>query len=165
MCDVVVTPMLIVAAASAVIGGGISAYSANQSASAQADIATENARVERMKANYADALGASEAGRARMEGSQAISQQRVELGAGGVDVSSGTSLNVFGTTRALSELDAKQARVNGALEAWGHRTQANVDQVQARVARRNSVLGPLATGFNTLGTVASMGYSGQKGRG
>ena len=60
---------------------------------------------------------------------------------------------------AMSELDAQQARVNGLLDAWGYRMQADTQRAQASVARRNSVLGPLG---GLLGTGASLLSMGRK---
>jgi hypothetical protein len=138
------------------LSGGISAYSQYQSSQFEAAQAGANANLEAIKAGYAEQRGASEAGRLRMEGSQTISAQKVALASSGVDPSSGSALNLFSTTRALSEQDAQTAKSNAAMEAWGHRVDEQNFRVQRRIAKRNSVLGPLSTVLGTAGQIAGL---------
>jgi hypothetical protein len=135
------------------VTAGFKPFTEFQAGQTQADIADANAKAADMRAGYAEQAGGAEAGRVRSEGTKVIGEQRAALAANGVDVSSGSAVNLFSSTRAASELDAQQARVNGALDAWGYRQQADTQRAQAQLARRNSVLGPLG---GLIGTGASL---------
>lgn len=153
MCEPVTISMGVAMAATAV-AGGISAYSQYQSAKFEEEQANANAQTAATSANRAEAVGAAEAGRLRTEGTQVISQQKVALASGGVDTSSGSAMNLFATTRATNELDVQTTRHRAAMEAWGHRVEEGQYRAQAKIARRNSVLGPLATSIGTIGQMA-----------
>ena len=152
MCE----PVMITAMSLAAVSGGISAYSQYQSAKFEEEQAKYNATMAATSANRAEAVGAAEAGRLRTEGTQLISQQKVALAAGGVDTSSGSAVNLFSSTRAMNELDVQTVRHKAAMEAWGHRVEEGQYRAQAKIARRNSVLGPLSTLIGTGGQMAGM---------
>lgn len=147
---------LIVAGVAVAASGAMSAYAQYQAGRFEEDQAKANAQLAEASAASASARGATEAGRLRTEGTELISQQKVALGSNGVVTSSGTALNLFASTRGQVELDAQTARHNAALEAWGHRVEKEQYKAQAKIARRNSVLGPLSTIIGTAGQIAGM---------
>lgn len=153
MCEPVSVSIAMAAMAAST---GISAYSQYKSGQFAAGVADSNAKLSEASAANAEQRGAAEAGRARMEGSQVISQQKVALASSGVDTSSGSALNLFSDTRALSEQDALTAKSNAAMEAWGHRVQKEESKARAKIERRNSVLGPLSTIIGGAGKIAGM---------
>lgn len=150
MCEPITMTALVVGSA------GLQAYSQYTQGQAQAAAADASAATSRAKAVYAEGIGAGEAGAIRQRGAAVIAEQRVAMAGNGVDISTGSAPNLFGSTAAAAELDAQKAKANAALEAWGHRQDAAVSEWQARTARRNSVLGPLGTIMGAGASVAGV---------
>lgn len=144
-------------------GAAISAYSQYEAGQANAKAAEAQAAGERMQAARVEQVGANQAGRVRMAASATASEARTQLAGSGVDVSSGTAPNLFGQSAAAGELDAQTLKQNASLEAWGHRTTAAQFDEQAKVARRNSYLGPLGSALSAGGSIA--GYKANLGSG
>jgi hypothetical protein len=106
--------------------------------------------------------GAGEAGRARTAGTEAVSQNKVALAASGVDVQSGTALDILADTRALSELEVQQIKNNAAREAWGHKVQAQQFEFARKVARKNRQQGLIGSFLGTAAQGASTFAMGKK---
>lgn len=141
----------------------IQGYSQYQAADFEAKQAGANADLSATRAAYAEQRGAAEAGRLRSEGSQLVSEQKVALASSGVDISTGSAPNLFASTRAQSEQDVQTARSNAAMEAWGHRVEEAGYRAQRKIARRNSVLGPLSSVIGGYSNMASQNASLLKG--
>jgi hypothetical protein len=114
------------------IGGlALSAWGGYQEGKAQEDAAKYSAAVDRNNATLKDQqaeqvskIGAIEEERHRRKVQQAIGGQRAALAANGLDLSSGTPLDLVTETAALGEEDALNIRFNAAREAWGFREEA-----------------------------------------
>lgn len=143
------------------VGGGLQAFSQYQEGQASAGQAAYNARVSEMQGKAAVERSQIEQSRLKAEGTKTISEQRAALASSGVALTDETSLNLFSATRAESEADVQNARTQGLMEAWGHRAEAEQYRYQGELAQRRSVLGPLGTGFGTMGQV---GYLMKKAR-
>lgn len=135
----------------AVAGGIISAIGAHEDAEAQEAAAKENARLARLAAADAMQRGTTEAGRARMEGSRVIGEQKALFGASGIDPSVGSPLALMADSRLMSELDAATIQNNAAREAWGLRTQAAQFKREAAAANTR---GKFAVASSILGGVS-----------
>lgn len=116
----------IIMAVGSLLGAGASIVGGIAGANAERDAAKKRQEAAEAQANIAnmsmmDALarGAVEAGRIRSMGSRTIAAQRVAYASTGVDVGQGTVLDVLGSSRAISELDALTAKNNAARAAWG----------------------------------------------
>lgn len=129
--------------------GGLQAYSQYQAgkynaamASAQADMANQSAR---------DALsrGASDANAALQQANKTASSQRVAMAAGGVDVGSGTALDVLADTASAGAFDAAIAKNNAAREAYGYQVQAAMSRAEAKQARRQGNMAAVSTIMTT----------------
>lgn len=120
----------------------------------QQSIANYNANVAEQQALDAQRRGIMEAGERRAQTRQQIGRQRTALAASGVDVSSGSALDIFADTAAYGELDAQTIQSNAMREAYGYRTQSSNQRFQGSVAnqagrnRANSTL--LTTGARTF---------------
>lgn len=147
------SPIYAAAGAQGVSGvlGGQAAYEAAKGDERQ--LAFERDR-ELALATDAINRGAAESGRARAAGSAAVSENKVALASGGVDVQSGTALDILEGTRALSELDVATIRNNARREAWGHKTQADQFEFGRQMSKYNRRMGVAGT---FLGTAANMG--------
>lgn len=83
------------------------------------------ARMAELQATDAERRGLLAAQKARSEGRQVQGAQRAALAAQGVDVASGSALDVQTDTAYQAELDAQTIQSNAWREAYGLRTQAN----------------------------------------
>jgi hypothetical protein len=153
--------MLPVIALGAVFGAKLfGAYSeanaARDQAQEQARSARFNALVARLAAGDVIAQGNTEAGMARMAGSQVIGEQRVAAGASGIDPGTGLPAQLAAQSRVASEMDARTIANNAAREAWGLKVQARNYDTQAKAARKAAGAASwsfLGSSFGAIGSV------------
>lgn len=137
--------------ATALIAGG-ALYTANAINSAgkmNQQIANHNAELSEAQAQDALAIGAVNEQRQRAKTKQLIGSQRANLAAQGIDIETGSALDVQTGTAALGEDDALMIRTNAAREAWGYRAQASNYRFGGEVARttaKQQAVGTLLTG-------------------
>ena len=86
-----------------------------------------------------------------------------DLGASGVDVNSGSALDILSDNAAVAALDAKTIRHNAANEAFGYREQARNQRVNAMMGRNAARYGVTAGEYkkqaaliNAVGSMGSM---------
>jgi hypothetical protein len=115
-----------VAVAAAVIGAGISAYSASAQADAQkkqadyqSKVAANNAKIAAWQRSESLQRGEAEAQAAMREQAALVGRQRAALAANGVDVTEGSALDLIASTRFLGQMDVNTIQANAAREAWG----------------------------------------------
>jgi hypothetical protein len=151
------------------LGGVTGALGAIQQGKAQAASARFNAAVAGINAQQAErnAQMASEAGMA--QAAMRERQTRAEVGqlkanqaASGIDVNSGSALDVRSSAAELGELDALTVRSNATKEAYGYSTQANSfrneaglenaeaenDETAGNVGAASTLLGAAGSGFD-----------------
>lgn len=103
----------------------------------QANVYRQNAAIADMQGADAITRGAEEERRFRQGTKQIVGASRAALAAQGVDVNSGSALDVQASEMALGELDALTIRNNAAREAWGYQ----VDALNSRQAAKMAQLG------------------------
>lgn len=120
-----------VAIVGAVVGGLFSAYSAIQQGQAaqaaaqyQAQVAANNAKIAQQNANYARQVAAVKSGQVDQKTAALVASTRAAQAANGLDVNSGTDLDVQASTYAIGRMDAENVRLAGEREAYGYETQA-----------------------------------------
>lgn len=156
MCE----PLTIAAAATAVVAGGVSAYSQYQQGRYAGRVADQNAEIAEGEAARALQRGAQAAGVKRMETSLEVGEARARAGATeGIDLTSESSLDAIADARMMSELDAQTISSNAALEAWGYKVQATGQRAQARGARYAGKMGAATTLIGAASQAASIGMS------
>ena len=142
------------AAAVALIGTAMSAYSSYQQGQAQqrqsefqekvsqrnAQIAEQNAQMAEEEGRQAKRIGYENAVRKRQEAAQIIGSQRAAFGASGAQVDQGAALDLSLDTAEKGELDAFQLQQQGLdtdynkrIEAWNFREQGTGQQLQGRL--------------------------------
>lgn len=163
--------LLTLAGASTAISAGSSLKAGNAAkragqaqrrvAESQADLADFNAQVADLQAADAIARGAEDEGRFRQGVRALIGSQRAAIGASGVDVNYGSSVDVQADAAFLGELDALTIRTNAAREAWGYKVQAADLRRRAQIARQEGVNleaagreAQAASRFQAAGTIA-----------
>ncbi len=127
----------------------------------QKSIANINARFSKLNAQDAIKRGGKEAEQLKKQAKQLIGTQRVNLAAQGIDVESGSALDVQTDTAELAEIDAMTIRNNAWKEAWGYRVQAMNETFSGKYAQ----LSAQNKSRNTLlagGLQAAQMFSGRK---
>lgn len=162
-----------VSLATTVIGGVMSAQAQQTEAAQQASqsyYAAAVARNNQIAANYAaqDAIqrGKIDRAKAAIATRQRIGAQRAALAAAGVDVNSGSPLDLQSETARLGEHDELVALNNAQREALGFTTQANnfggevgLHSASASNALASGKTAATATLIGTAGSVASKWYN------
>jgi hypothetical protein len=130
----------------------------------QSQIAGNNATIAGWQAQDALARGEREASRVRMRGNQMKGRQRAALAASGVDLGTGSALEILTDTDFFTDVDASTIKDNAAREAWAIRNQAaNFNYESELLGLRSDRENPwMAAGTSLLtsaGKVAGSWYS------
>ena len=158
MCDPTgITPSLIMMAVSAAMTAA-SQYqqqkSANKQAEFRARVADQNAKTKRKLANYAIEKGRLEEQRQRVKTARLKGTQRAGYALAGVEMDTGSPLDMLEDTAALGEIDALNVRHGAALDAWQHEVGAS-DALTQSTLYRSSKASPLTQSLPTLLSGAS----------
>lgn len=131
-------------------------------------IARSNERLSEMSAIDALKQGDLAAGKIRRDASRVRGAQKVNLAAQGIDINSGSAVDLQTETETMSQYDIDTAKNNAWRAAWGYRVQANNFEGQARMAEIGGKYGARATvltaGIQAAGYAAQAGYQYQKGQ-
>jgi len=137
--------------------GGVQAYGQIQQGNYEAKVENQNAQFLEGAAGVAQQRGGNAAGLRRMKGSQDIGEARASAGASGLDVGSGSVVDMIADSRMLSELDAQTETNNAAREAWGYKVQATEARARAKLAKTKSRYNAAATLLGGLGSTVEQG--------
>ncbi len=138
----------------------IQAVSQIAQSQAQARAARANRRFAEMSATDVEARGREEVTAFERQLSQLQGSQRVAGAAQGLDLTQGTMAEIARQTQAIGAEDVRRLQENVRREAWGIRTQANINY-RAGMAQAQ------ATGLAAVGTLvgaAGSGWEWYKGR-
>lgn len=158
---------------SAVIGGIGAIQQSQASASAagfNAKVAAQNAQIATQNANYSGAEGEQNIAASGAKTRAQIGATIANQGASGVDVNSGSAVNVRESEAKLGMLNALNIRSQAARQAYGYETQASGFEGQSRLDRseqsNDKVSGYLNAGATVLGGAGSAAkYSGYLSKG
>lgn len=143
-------------------GGIISGIGAQQQAQAQANAANYNAAVARNAAVFAQQQGEVNAQANDRKTAAMIGRQRAVYAAGGLDVNSGSPLDIQSDTAQFGRLNSLTIRNNAARQAYGYEANANLDEASAsnyESAGNTALIGSL---IGTAGSVGSKWSSYQQ---
>lgn len=162
MCEP--TTLAIASLVAAGAGAATSAYGSIQQGraqSAQADyqsaVGRNNAIIAEQQARDAEERGAAAETAQRRQTAQLAGHQRAAMAANGVDLSSGSPLDILGDTAQFGELDALTVRSNAAREAYGFRNQGaqfTADAGAAKLAGKNAKSASYISAGSTILTSA-----------
>lgn len=148
MCN----PVLVMGATLA--AGAFSAYSQYQTGKYNSAVANNNATISERAAVDAEERGQIEADEHREKVDRLIAQQKAGISASGVEINSGSALDLMVGTREIGELDALRIENNAQREAYGYRTQGMNYQAQAQLDRYAGNTGAIGTLLDTAATGA-----------
>ena len=165
-------------AAAAVLGGVQAALTYNEASQqaksmrAQADymksMAEVNSMFAQMQADDAISRGDEQARQIGQKAKQTIGAQRAGYAAQGIEVDTGSALEVQQDTAALSKMDELRIRNNAWREAWGYKIDNALATSEGRVRSVGLQAGAkstLMTGGIQAATQFGKGIADYKGRG
>lgn len=158
-----------VSMATAVAGTAVGVYGSIQQGNAAKASAEYQAAVDRNNQQVAewqtkDALdrGKEAERQQRLKVQSALGSQRAAMAANGVDLSSGSPLDILGDTTMYGEMDALTIRSNAEREAYGYRVQsqnfasnAQLSQMRGSSAQTAGMIGAGSTLLTGAGQVAN----------
>lgn len=160
------------ASVATIAGAGIGAAGAimngqSQAASAKynSEVAQNNATIATQNAQYAGAEGEAQAGAKEQQTRSQIGAITAAQGANGVDIGSGSNLDVKSSAEQLGQLDAINIRANAARQAYGYQTQATNEEAQSSLDKYEAEEAPVAGDISAGGSLlsgagaAGLGYS------
>lgn len=158
----------IATAASAVGGvvGAVGAYQQSQAASNaakyNAQVSTQNATLAQRNASISAQSGEAQVGMQQQKTRATLGAIKANQAASGLDVNSGSAVDVRSSASELGELDALTVRSNAMREAFGYRTQSTnykaqstLDQYQAENADTAGIIGAGSTFLGGVSSAAS----------
>lgn len=155
MCEP--TTLAISAMALTAVSTGAAAYGNYQAGQYTSKVESQNARMFRQSALDAVSRGSVEASKAAMKGSAVIGTARAVAGGSGVDVQSGSVVDVLSTTRAMSKWDEETIKQNAIREALGYKLQ-EVNALAKSKAAGNTGVATAATILGGASQMAAIGY-------
>jgi len=133
----------------------------------QAGVAELNRKIALQNADYAQAVGETDAVRYGMQAAHRMGAIRAGIGASGIDIGSGSKAAVQDSQQFVTTMDLAQIRSNAARKAYGFDVEATQDAAQAglytaaaadaKSAGEIKALGSLVSG---VGSVADKWYQG-----
>jgi len=148
------------------VGGTIwNAVQTHRAGKKQDEQAQFNAAIAEEQATDAIARGKEEEDRYRAQVRSRIGTTRAAFASQGVDVGSGSAVDVQADQAYLGELDALQIRNNAAREAWGYRVEATNYRDAGRNARsaaKSQIIGSILGTGTSLLEAQTFGRSGSR---
>lgn len=138
---------------STLLGGGISAMGQMASANYQSQVAQNNATIAQRNADYAINAGNVQAEQQDMKTKAMIGEQIAGQGANGLDVNSGSNLNVRQSQAELGRLDTLNILQKAQLKSSSLEADAMNFRAQGQLAESRGAFGAAGS---ILGTAASV---------
>ena len=144
------------AIAASLAGAGISAYSMYQQGQAQEAMGKYNAKVAENQATAEADVAQENAKRQREMNRRQLSAIRAKMAGSGVSQSQGSSLDVLGSAASELELQTLDLFREGEAKQISYRNQAGMDRWQGKQAAQAGTIGAIGS---LIGGVASTGQS------
>jgi hypothetical protein len=156
------------ALAAGIAGAGISAAGAVEQGQATANaanynaqVASNNATIATQNAAYATSAGQTQAATKSLQGAAAGGRIKAAQAASGIDVNSGSAVNVQQSQRETSKLDTETVLNNAELKAYGYRSNATGFQAQSGLETAEAEQAPIGADIGAagglLGSASSLG--------
>lgn len=162
------SPLAIGSLGLSVVGAGISAFGANKTAQANSDaaiyqsqVAANNKKIADQNAAYAITSGRSQAFANDLKTDQTLGTQKAVQAANGLDVNSGTNVNVRQSTEEMGRLDTLTIMNNAMKQAGGFLAQGANFQAESDLdkmkAKTSETTGDIGVATSLLGGASSFG--------
>jgi hypothetical protein len=142
-------------AAGAVYGGLATA----NAASYQAQVAKVNQQIANQNAQYAIEAGTAKTAQVGEQAAQRAGMVKASLAANGVDVNTGSAVDVETGERKAGVLDEQTTMNNAELEAYGYKSQATSYGAQAGLEGMEAEQAPIGADLGAAGSLLSSASS------
>jgi hypothetical protein len=143
------------------IGSVLGGISAGKAASYSSQVAANNAIIAGENANYAIAAGNEKAATESLKSAAAGGKIKVAQAANGVNVNTGTAVDVQADQREAGALNSETVLNNSQLQAYGYRSQQTGYEAESALdtekAETAPIAGDLAGAGGLLGSASSIG--------
>lgn len=112
-------------------GAALSGKAKQQMYNYQAGLAEFRKRIALQNRDYALQVGEDQTARYGLKARQEIGTIRARQGASGIDVGSGSPVQVRGSQRQIAQMDMATIRNNAARRAYGYEVEAATEEAQA----------------------------------
>lgn len=119
----------------------------------QAQVAQNNAQIAEQNAAGAVMAGQQQAAASSLKSAGTAGQIKTAQAASGIDVNTGSAVDVQQSQREQGQLDAETVLHNAQLEAYGYRSQATGFQAQAGLETATAEQAPIGAGIGAAGTI------------
>lgn len=138
------------------LGTAVNMYGSYEAGVANKRINDYNASVADMQATDAIARGEENAAEAGTKASELVGSQRAAYAAQGIDVNTGSAVDVQDATQQIADRDLKTIRLNAMREAWGYKAQAAGLRLAGKYAYQAGITGAVGSGLSGAGQVTGM---------
>lgn len=160
------TTLAYVAIASSVAAAGATAYSSSEQGNAasaaakyNSQVASNNAQIANQNATWAAQAGEAQVGEQTQKTRATVGAITAAQAANGVDVNSGSDVDVRSSASELGELSAINIRSNAARTAYGFQTQSASQTAQSKLdtfeGEQSQLAGEVGAGSSILGGVGN----------
>lgn len=125
----------------------------------QFQVSRNNAGIAQTDAEYSAAAGHQRAAQIGERNANTSGRIKAAQGANGVDVNSGSAVDVQAGQRQAGQLDALTEEHNALLQAFGYQSQAMNYNAQAAVEKNEADQAPLGAGLAAAGDLISQSSS------
>lgn len=146
----------------AIAGAGISAAGAieqgvatSNMANYNAQVAKNNAQIANQNAEYAINAGQAAAARQSLKSAATAGAIKTGLAASGVDVNTGSAVNVEESQREIEKLDTETVLSDAQLRAYGYRSAATSYKAQSELNTAEASQAPIGAAFKAGGSLLS----------
>ncbi len=150
----------------ALVGAGISAYgtieqgqATSNAASYQAAVAKNNQIIANQNASYAEQAGEAQATATSLKGAATGAKIKAAQAANGIDVNTGSAVDVQASQREVSQLDTETVLNNAELQAYGYRANATNFQAEAGLEQQKAEQAPIGADLGAAGNLLSSASS------
>lgn len=140
-----------VSAVGTILGGVAQAGQANY----QAEVAKNNAQIAKQNATEATEAGQAQAQAESEKGAQVAGSIIASQAANGIDVNTGSAVDVQQSQREESKLDTNTVMHNAEMSAYGYRTQQTSYLAQAKLDESEAAQAPIAAAIGATGSFLS----------
>ena len=135
------------------IGNLVEGFAGGRAADFQAQIAKNNAQIARYNAQSATEAGNAAAVQSMLRTRAIVGQTKAAQAASGIDVNSGSALDVQASERMLGMMDALTIRSNAARAAYGYQAEAGNQMARAASLKQRGKMARISGFMDASGTI------------
>jgi hypothetical protein len=150
----------------AIAGAGISAIgtieqgeATSNAASYQAQVAQNNAIIAEQNATYASNAGLAQAAATSLKGASQAGKVKTAQAASGIDVNTGSAVNVQASERETNVLNSESVLNNAELQNYGYRAAATGYKATAGLEEEEAAQAPVGAALSATGNLLSAASS------